>query len=536
MKNSDKIFWLILLTAIVVRIILWMGVEGSDFLTYNSFAYKIYIGDFNFDTFGDFRQVRLALFLPVSVLFFLFGVSEITSNMYPFLCSIGLVIITYKLGTILFSKKVGLISMALYSFLPIEVVYSSILLPEMPLGFFIGLSVLLFIKVEKEENSVIKPKVLLFFSGLFIGFAFLVKITGIFILGFFLLYFIYKRKFNINYLYILFGFITVLFLEMLSYYYYEGDFLFRYHLMEYANTSVSQDPSLEPAHYARNKIGLYRIFLLYPLAMFRPFSLFSLYYYGVFLSIIYFLFKKSKETYIVLLWLFVVLFGLNFGLSSIKPLIFLYAQPRYLSMASVPAVLLLGYCIGNANTNLRKTVTTIFLIALVITSTISLNFQYNHRGRHNVHNSLEIYQFLKGTKKPVFTDQRTKRILMYLNGLKPDYELINFETKINPDALKVASDCYVVINNYRIDKDKRHYLTEFPIEIYTPPKNWSLEMVSENTTKEMLGLGIVTKLKKLINHENTVTKTQEPDISVIMRSKNAYVYYVSNDNSSVKDH
>lgn len=51
--------------------------------------------------------MRIGLIFPTALFFFLFGINEISAILFPFLCSIGNIILIYYLGELLFNKNVG---------------------------------------------------------------------------------------------------------------------------------------------------------------------------------------------------------------------------------------------------------------------------------------------------------------------------------------------------------------------------------------------------------------------------------------------
>src|SRR5690349_19310022 len=64
------------------------GLIFSDDFSYASYAHQLAIG--RFKLIDDLFNQRWGVFLPVSVLYRFFGVNDITTTLWPFLCYIGI--------------------------------------------------------------------------------------------------------------------------------------------------------------------------------------------------------------------------------------------------------------------------------------------------------------------------------------------------------------------------------------------------------------------------------------------------------------
>jgi hypothetical protein len=105
---------------------------------------------------------------------------------------------------------------------------------EIPLAFFVGLSLLFFLKGEKDVGS--KHNHMYFgLSGLTACFSFWIKETGIILFFFYLTYFAYrlmKKRAHKGYVFTLIGFLLPLIFEGLYFLNLKSDFWFRYHKSE----------------------------------------------------------------------------------------------------------------------------------------------------------------------------------------------------------------------------------------------------------------------------------------------------------------
>lgn len=89
----------------------------------------------------------------VSLLFNI-TISEIVGKIVTLLFSIGIIILTYKIGEFLFSQKVGFISAILLALSPVMIKYSSKVLVDIPVFFFFMLTFWLYLMAFKTKKNV----------------------------------------------------------------------------------------------------------------------------------------------------------------------------------------------------------------------------------------------------------------------------------------------------------------------------------------------------------------------------------------------
>lgn len=524
-RNSPAIritaFTAILIVGIVLRILLFSGLQGSDDLQYTHNAYQFLDGGFNSVT-DDVTKTRLLSYIPVSLFFYLLGVNEISAVLYPLVCSIGLLLLVYKLGALLFDDKTALLAMALYACFPIEVIHATMLYPELPMGLLMGLSMYCFLTVLKHPGK--NENLLLFLAGVLVACAYMVKITAVLLLGVYCVYFLcYKR--NVRAMLLLgAGLAVVIAAESLFYYSQNGDFLFQYHLPQQIAQQTRQaivDNAGTLNYLQQKNMGWYRAFIYYPGIMFATIFTFSFYYHGVFMALGYLIWKRVKETYPIVMWFMLLLLALNFGFQSLNPLIFIPSSPRYLMVLSIPLVLLLGYVLGQARTRRWRIAATTAMTVLILTSAWALKEQYAHGVPQTCANARALYQFLNDKDKPIYVDPRTRQELVFLDGYKNTLQLMDYGPETTFADLGSVSDAYVIINRQWINRVELWYALEFPPEVSTPPAHWELIQSYENPFRE-LNVGIIAALKSLVGMQSSAaaqTLAREQDI-------NAYIYYV----------
>ena len=151
LNNTKIMLFLIVTFGILIRLIFFSGIGTSDDLAYTSYANSLSKGEIQQGTLT--LSTRLGLIYPTSVLYSMFGVNDFSSVLFVLLASIGNIILIFYFGKLLFNEKVGLISAFLLSIFPLEVVYSTKLLSDLPSAFFMAFGVYLFLYAEEKKPS-----------------------------------------------------------------------------------------------------------------------------------------------------------------------------------------------------------------------------------------------------------------------------------------------------------------------------------------------------------------------------------------------
>src|SRR3989338_6989554 len=187
-KRSFVYLIVIVLFAILLRLAFFSGVDTSDSVYYAKSANDILNKQFPSET--TQLNARIGLLIPVSISYSIFGVNDFSSALFPLLISIFGVIVIFYFGKFLFNEKVGLVAAFLLSFFPLDVLYSTRLLSDLPSAFFSGLSIFLFLKAEKIVR---KPYSYLFYalSGVALGISFTIREMAVMMMLFFLVYVLY---------------------------------------------------------------------------------------------------------------------------------------------------------------------------------------------------------------------------------------------------------------------------------------------------------------------------------------------------------
>ena len=471
---------LILAVALVLRFIFFTGIGISDSLFYTQFAHNLQDGRLPLE--GGHSALRLGLSIPVSILYSAFGVNEFSSNVIPLLISLASIVLMYKFGKLLFNEKTGLIGAFLLSFFPLDVVYATRLMTDLPAAFFVALSAYFFVKAEKKEGekSTVQRYLL---AGVLIGIAYLMKELSLLIGLFFVVYIIYRKHIKSGYFVMAAAFLAVIAAELLFFLTTTGNPFFRYMAVNqgWGDTVIGTNMS------GRGSIPF--SWLHYPYIIMTD-HLLGLYYPFIFLAVAYCIIGRKKEAYIPTAWFFSILIYLNFGSASVTRYVLIPAAARLLTIITIPGLLILAFFLAQEDPLIRKVVMPTVLALLLVTS---VGYVYLSEARHDLDNEREAYQYLDSLpKKPTYTDERSTMAFNYLSGYTDSrriksfnrYESVHLEEASVMD-LSGVEDAYVVVNRRIIDfflESKRE--VKFPAQIQTIPGEWKVQ--------KMLGDGAIT--------------------------------------------
>jgi len=473
---------IILFFALSLRLIFFTGVNTSDDAAYYNSAYDILTGEFRPSW---LMTLRIMLLYPTAFFFWLFGINNFSAGLWPLFCSLGVIVMAYKIGEITFDKKIGLLAALLLTFFPLEVIYGTRLSPDVPNSFFMSVSIFLFLKGKKLVSS--KSKIFYFVSGIALGLAYLVKALGALLFVFYVSYIfldiIIRKKINWNYLLIFFGFLFLFCLEGLYYYQTNGDFLLRYHEMTgtYSATSGYWGKGIDPKD----------VLTFYPPAMlnlsdyytFAPNTrIYGFFFYFVIIATIYLLIKKEKRSYILILWMLALFLYLQIGTRSISQYLLFGKEMRFLTIISVPCSIIVAAFLSQKNLMMRYFLP-ISIVFLFFTSVYYTYFLADHLdyglgecGCMRMSDIRQIAEFIKNRKNSTFyVDEAVfDNIRFFLSYDIENLKVANFVK--NEEEMKnsfiVLNSSLPLINSCKISRlDHPKPLPEFMCQ---PPKEWKL--------------------------------------------------------------
>ena len=189
----------VLAIAIALRLMFYTGFFGSDEVTYVETAFKIASGDWRASNY--IGATRYGMNLPVALSIYLFGLSEASANLWPFLCSVGEVAIVFVIARWVWNASVAVASAGLLAILPLHVHFAGRMMADPPLAFFLSLSVALLLAATYTKRPISY-----FSAGLAWGCVFWVKESvAILYLPVFLILNFFLNRFNGRWLWLAVG-------------------------------------------------------------------------------------------------------------------------------------------------------------------------------------------------------------------------------------------------------------------------------------------------------------------------------------------
>lgn len=135
--------WLPILLALVamaatLRIVYASGFIPVDDAEYARVAARVLDGTFSREehTGPPVNHSRAGMVLPVAALFAVFGPSEVTLAAYPFLLSLVTILVAFAFAARMFGVPAGLITVAIWALVPLDLDYAARLTPDTPVTAF----------------------------------------------------------------------------------------------------------------------------------------------------------------------------------------------------------------------------------------------------------------------------------------------------------------------------------------------------------------------------------------------------------------
>jgi 4-amino-4-deoxy-L-arabinose transferase-like glycosyltransferase len=160
----------------VVRQLLFVGLVRLDMIRYVELSNHVLEGGSLFDEQVFYASSRLPLIAPLIASNWLAGFGEHVSTAWPYLLSVGFIVIAYYLGKELYDERVGLIAALLAAVAPIEIEHATQLLPDPIEAFFIPLAVLCGVLAVKRERY---WRWWAFAAGASVGLAYFTRVNAI---------------------------------------------------------------------------------------------------------------------------------------------------------------------------------------------------------------------------------------------------------------------------------------------------------------------------------------------------------------------
>jgi hypothetical protein len=488
---------IILVIALAVRLAFFFGMGFSDDLQYSYEAYRVSAGTFH-DTHG-LIQMRLGVILPIALLYRLFGPSDLTLVAYSLACSLGLIVLIFLLGRMLFGEKTGLLASLLLAFFPLEIEEATSAMPDVPQAFFIALALYHFMslygKTGSGELAFSRSLRGYFITGLIAGFAYFIRDTAVLIFPFLALFLTVDYLLNNKHesmkealysrfrimLALMGGFLVIFLLEGFYHYGDTGDFLLRYHIMSAYYTSDTQFF----ANGICQDMGFYprEIFHITPQWQFSThyYYAYGFFYYAITPALFYVILFHSRKARVPLLWALFFFLYLQFGSMSLFTYIPVHRLSRHLTLITVPALLILSFALTALHASAKKRGSGLFIalaggfISLLVAALAASSLYavaLTHRHESVVHHDVErIYQCVKNYPGvTVYTDSGTNDHLRFLDRYKhwQRFEYYSSLAQERPEKKRI-----IVLDSSRGPfEDPEHQGP--PPAWRVPGKNWTL--------------------------------------------------------------
>ena len=321
---------LILLLALALRLLFFVGMARTDDYNYAQAAYNLTTGVYRVAGPSAHHQARLTIVVPVAISFRLLGVNEHAAELWPLLCALGSIVVIFYLGKLLFDQTTGLFAALLLAFFPLEVVYSTQLLPDVIQPFFFALSVLCFLKGHDTSDTRVSC-VWFSLSWVFVGIAFFTRESGVMILLFQIAYLLYNRTVRKEYL--VAGAVVATFSLGIGLIYLrlQGNPLAHIGFL----LRITRFGTVEQIHGATSHFV--KTWLEYP-RMLTHDPQFVYFTIATTVAFVYLVRRKDKHLYVPGLWLLTLLLYLE----VLSSLIYMIRLDRYLMILGIPALLILA--------------------------------------------------------------------------------------------------------------------------------------------------------------------------------------------------
>lgn len=286
----------IVILGIALRLMAFTGIFGADDVSIAHEAMKLLEEGFSAPE-GHYAQ-RIGLIFPLALIFKLFGTGDWQFAVLPLAGSIGAMWLAYAIGRLLISEQAGLLAALLLAVFPLDITNATLLFPDAIMGTCVALAFYLVIRAETAAY----PNLLAFIAGLLIGLGWLIKVEAPILLPVLAVYGLLDpaKRCRIVLLAGL-GTFAVLATESLTYYLMAGDALRGPH------AALNQGGGIFNEEYAAGQLWVF------PKAWFVTAYDFGLHYYLLFAAMIWVIFGKRKECYVLLAWVVLVLLWLEFA-------------------------------------------------------------------------------------------------------------------------------------------------------------------------------------------------------------------------------
>lgn len=474
-KRRTSIFYVVLAAFFIRAFFFTGGIRGSDAYAYAMYAFQIASGQYDINLVDNFYGFRFALLLPTALSYRLFGVGDYSSVLFPYLFSLLNILAVFFIAERIFDRKIAFIAAVLLAIYPLDITTANTLGPDSFIPCFSSLAMLCYVLADKKMAASENAIGYLLFTGLFIGLAYLSRITSIFILIALGFYHIVRRR-KIRYLlWTIMGFSAPWLAEALYYKIYTGDPFFHYHRIA-VHESLVKGPDPDAI------VSL----LFYPKVMFgfdlTGWALYGLTWWLVLVGLGLAFRQKDTRMLLPFFFLLIPFLGFEFGTQSLKEMIPIMKNYNYLSLITGPAVMIAAYAVKDITRTLfdesRKRLQAVTLVLLTFAV---MNMYGVYRLAQNARDDAGPYEavasVLAGKKHPVIYvhHERWPLFLKYFLRYDPAVEFRSL-SGMSMKQIEDISGSYVVLHKrYLIADTAGRRFKQLPLYadyFDKPPKTW----------------------------------------------------------------
>ncbi|MBN1294527.1 MAG: glycosyltransferase family 39 protein [Candidatus Latescibacteria bacterium] len=506
-KFKNDPYLIALLGIILVNVVLkWQffcGLVQADDFSYGVYSYTLFKGIWPWNMDMDFRMLRFGLMLPVRLVFFMLPPVEFAAVLYPMAASIGTIIMVYFIGNKIHGHNVGLLSAFVLATFPADIIFGTMILPDILVPFYLSAAALAFLYTDTEKGY--RQKIIYTLAGFFIFLAFITRENSYYFLLFFLPFVFSINRWKQGLYLIGFGFVIPIVLLYGIYYIKTGDFLFNVHLAVKA-----RDPQIASGYIPPNSVNLltqlkYMLPVTNPARRILMSSLYGLTFYVGIPCVIYSGIKaireKNRNLLIVIWWFCLGYLFLEFGTLSFSHYQMMKKLPRFL--LTITPAMALGYgvvlcdALGFGAKRIKKlkglkirwSTGAIALILMAVVLVTSIQTAHNQKLSRDT--NMEQFRWgyndvLKGhPNKPVYLTGGwwPNKLSFYflpdvryadMNGRRSemlrDLKAVKYPSELDGSYVIIDRKHFTGQNDLRI----QHSYDEFGTYVLLPPPEWKL--------------------------------------------------------------
>jgi 4-amino-4-deoxy-L-arabinose transferase-like glycosyltransferase len=430
----------ILLLGLGLRLAYLTGCVGSDDLAYSTAAHRLITGDYfgHLSVGMPLTYTRLAIVGPLAGIYAIFGISEPTSILYPLLCSLSGIVLVFLVASRIFSPRTGVFAAFLLAIAPLDIYYSTIMLPDIVQAAFATLAIYLFIAARKQQGS--KATASLLMTGASLGVCISIKENGWLLAAALALGIIVEaigHRWRWQLLLVILGAIVSAGAENAVLWAGTGDPMFRYKVTA-ASAAIYENQTIPTVYGAAAAVSLISKVTSKFLYVFTTRETVGLAGFLFAIAPVWYAFQRRFNwRALVVAWLLLMVAGAAY----VDVRHFSY-QPRRLLPALHPSLILVAALVCEsalARCARLQLVAATIAVALIIAPLFMHRESYNRGLASDLRAAYSVLD-ASGRDRPVFADPRSAPILALYGGFRPERTVAAL-----PADVEGTKNAYVVL-------------------------------------------------------------------------------------------